>query len=189
MKKTILIKYFLIFLIIFALVLVWNYTPIKYYTDPEILFNKVSQISNKSWFPIILIVLYLISALTLFPVTALNVLCALIFEPITAFLFSVLCCLLSAIFSYALGARLGRKGMNKIGTENFKKFKSKITEGSVIQIAIYRNIPVMPFSMFNMVAGALNLPIHIFLLGTIVGMAPGLLIIAFSGSFFVESFI
>lgn len=165
-----------------SLALVWTYSPLSYYADPEILLDKISNIRNKNWMPLVVISSYLISAIIFFPVTVLNIICALIYKPIISFIFSLVCCLLSATLSYLIGSKLGRKGISKISGKNFDKLKSKIPTEGVFKIAIFRNIPVMPFSMFNMAAGALRVPLHIFLLGSLFGMAPGLLIIALTGS-------
>ena len=44
-------------------------------------------------------------------------------------------------------------------------------------MAVVRNLPVAPFTIVNMVAGASHIKLGDFLLGTALGMAPGIVAI------------
>src|SRR6266702_3011625 len=53
--------------------------------------------------------------------------------------------------------------------------REKLVGNGVLAIALIRMIPVVPFSFVNLVAGALRVGFAEFLLGTLLGMAPGLI--------------
>jgi len=39
---------------------------------------------------------------------------------------------------------------------------------------ILRNVPIAPFTVVNLIAGAARIPFRDFLIGTLIGMAPGI---------------
>jgi uncharacterized membrane protein YdjX (TVP38/TMEM64 family) len=50
----------------------------------------------------------------------------------------------------------------------------------VLAVIVIRMLPIAPFAIVNMIAGASHLRIKDFVLGTMLGMLPGTLLIAFS---------
>jgi uncharacterized membrane protein YdjX (TVP38/TMEM64 family) len=51
----------------------------------------------------------------------------------------------------------------------------------VLAVASIRLVPIAPFTVVNLVAGASRIPFVDYLLGTILGMAPGLLVMSALG--------
>jgi uncharacterized membrane protein YdjX (TVP38/TMEM64 family) len=47
----------------------------------------------------------------------------------------------------------------------------------MLAVAVVRNLPIAPFTIVNVVAGASRIKLRDFLLGTAIGMAPGILAI------------
>jgi uncharacterized membrane protein YdjX (TVP38/TMEM64 family) len=47
----------------------------------------------------------------------------------------------------------------------------------ILTVALIRNIPVAPFSLVNLIAGASHIKLKDYLLGTAAGMLPGILVI------------
>jgi uncharacterized membrane protein YdjX (TVP38/TMEM64 family) len=52
-----------------------------------------------------------------------------------------------------------------------------------------RVLPVLPFTLVNMAAGALGVPYRTFLLGTLLGMAPGVLAVTLLGETARDAFV
>jgi uncharacterized membrane protein YdjX (TVP38/TMEM64 family) len=47
----------------------------------------------------------------------------------------------------------------------------------ILTVVIIRNIPVAPFTIVNMIAGASHIRLKDYLIGTAIGMLPGILVI------------
>jgi uncharacterized membrane protein YdjX (TVP38/TMEM64 family) len=52
----------------------------------------------------------------------------------------------------------------------------------MVAVAMIRMVPIAPFSLVNLLAGASQLRLRDFLIGTILGMAPGIITMAALGS-------
>ena len=61
------------------------------------------------------------------------------------------------------------------------RIRRRIVDRGILAIAILRIIPLAPFGIINLAAGAIGVPLQQFVLGTILGMAPGLLVMSLLG--------
>jgi len=62
-----------------------------------------------------------------------------------------------------------------------KRVQRKIVSGGVLAVAAIRLVPLPPFTVVNLVAGASDIRLGAFVAGTILGMAPGLLVMSALG--------
>jgi uncharacterized membrane protein YdjX (TVP38/TMEM64 family) len=62
-----------------------------------------------------------------------------------------------------------------------KRVQRRIVNGGVLAIAAIRLIPIAPFTVVNLVAGASEIRIGAFLAGTILGMLPGWIVMSALG--------
>jgi uncharacterized membrane protein YdjX (TVP38/TMEM64 family) len=54
--------------------------------------------------------------------------------------------------------------------------EKKIDQTGIVAVATLRLLPVAPFSLVNIVSGAFKVPLRDYLLGSLLGLAPGILI-------------
>ena len=62
------------------------------------------------------------------------------------------------------------------------RVQGRIIGKGVVAVAMIRMVPIAPFSIVNVVAGASKLSLRDFLLGTVLGMAPGIAVMAALGA-------
>jgi uncharacterized membrane protein YdjX (TVP38/TMEM64 family) len=120
---------------------------------------------------------FLIGGLLMFPVTVLIAATSAIFEPPRSILFCYAGSLTSAILVYFIGRWLGRDTVqNLTGTwlSRLSRQLSKRGRG-LATITVIRMLPIAPFTVINIVAGALHIRFWHYLLGTILGMSPGII--------------
>ncbi|NUS20534.1 MAG: TVP38/TMEM64 family protein, partial [Mesorhizobium sp.] len=60
--------------------------------------------------------------------------------------------------------------------------QERIVGKGSLAVVVIRLIPIAPFSLVNLVAGASTLPLRDFLIGTLLGMMPGILAMAVLGA-------
>ena len=60
----------------------------------------------------------------------------------------------SAIVTYAVGALLGRETLRGVIGPRLRRVQRKIVNGGVLAIAAIRMVPLAPFTVVNLVAGA-----------------------------------
>ena len=85
--------------------------------------------------------------------------------------------LLSALTLFLIGRVLGQARLQRLLGRRAARVQSRIIGKGVVAVAMIRMVPIAPFSIVNVVAGASKLSLRDFMLGTVLGMAPGIAVI------------
>jgi len=72
---------------------------------------------------------------------------------------------------------LGRKSVVGFAGKRLNRVNRLISKHGVFAVAAARMIPVAPYSLVNLAAGAVQVPLRDFILGTFLGMSPGVVAI------------
>jgi len=81
----------------------------------------------------------------------------------------------SALLTYLIGAWLGRRPLQSLLGPRLSRIRNRICRSGLVAVAAVRLVPIAPFTLVNMVAGACRIPIVAYLAGTALGLLPGLL--------------
>jgi phosphatidylserine/phosphatidylglycerophosphate/cardiolipin synthase-like enzyme/membrane protein YqaA with SNARE-associated domain len=91
---------------------------------------------------------------------------------------TVLCGISGAFIGAQVGFGLGHFGgkplVRRFDNQTFARINRYLEQRGLLPIAILRLLPVAPFPVINMTAGATHLPWRTYSLGTLLGMAPGM---------------
>jgi uncharacterized membrane protein YdjX (TVP38/TMEM64 family) len=120
-----------------------------------------------------------IGGISWFPVTLLIFATALSLNSWLAIVCSLLGCIVSALLLYAAGHWMGRKNVMRLAGRRLNRVNRLISEQGVLAVTAFRMIPVAPYSLVNLAAGAGGVPIRDFVVGTLLGMTPGVVGITF----------
>jgi uncharacterized membrane protein YdjX (TVP38/TMEM64 family) len=80
----------------------------------------------------------------------------------------------NAILTYGLGVVLGRETVRKLAGQRLNRISKRLARRGVWAVLAVRIVPVAPFSVINLVAGASHVQFRHYLLGTVLGMLPGI---------------
>jgi uncharacterized membrane protein YdjX (TVP38/TMEM64 family) len=75
---------------------------------------------------------------------------------------------------YWIGRKIGRNTVRRLAGPRLNRITRRLARKGFIAMIIVRMVPIAPFSVVNAVAGASHLRLRAFLLGTAVGMFPGI---------------
>ena len=89
---------------------------------------------------------------------------------------------LSAFVLFAIGRALGRERLQRLLGRRTARIQERVVGKGILAVVVIRMIPIAPFSVVNVVAGASTLPLRDFLVGTLLGMTPGILAMAVLGA-------
>ena len=103
------------------------------------------------------------------------------FGPWFGFGYAVTGALLSALATYAVGAAIGKKTLRDFLGPRLNRVRQRVAKRGVIAIAAVRMVPIAPFTVVNLVAGASGISMFDFFVGTLLGMLPGLILISAVG--------
>jgi uncharacterized membrane protein YdjX (TVP38/TMEM64 family) len=117
---------------------------------------------------------HILAGMTMFPMSILNSVLALLLGPWKGFALAYSCNIISALFCYVVFRYLGRRPLQAISNEKIKNLSRKAGEHGFLFVFIMRNSP-MAFGMVNMTAALTHVKFRDYFFGSILGMLPGTL--------------
>ena len=165
-------------LALMLLALIWAFSPISRVANPEAVAAAMAVISASPWRFAIVLGCFLAAGLVVFPMLLLIIACAAVFGPGLGFVYSSAGLLASAALNYAIGTWLGRELLLKmLGGRRFDSMRSALIRRGLITTAVVRAIPMSPFALVSVVAGASDIGFLDYLIGTAIGiMVPVILL-------------
>lgn len=159
----------------------WKWTGLRAWADPDRLAALVEPLRT-SWYALLVVVaVFVVAELFLFPVLVLVFVCGLAFGPVLGAVYALAGSIASAVLPFLLGRKLGRERLEKHGGKLVAKLASALERRGVVAVFVVRKIPA-PYSLVNLVCGASPLSLRDFLLGTALGMGTGVILITVIGS-------
>ena len=163
-------------LALLALSAAWRWTPLGEWLDPQMIAAWARPLRASSLAPIILVAMYVVSSLLMVPVTLAIVATALIFGPYLGAAYALVGSVVSALAAYGLGSLLGRQNLDRLTGSSLSRLSRRLARRGVLVVAMMRIVPVAPFTIVNLAAGASHIGLRDFLIGTVFGMAPGIVL-------------
>lgn len=168
-----------IVLLLLGMTAAWRWTPLAEQVDiRKIIAWSVSLRENPARHVIILGA-YLVGSLVSFPLPLLVLATAFVFGPIAGTLYSFTGCMLGAAVTYGIGYFMGKDFVRRIAGQKWRRIEEAIHQTGIFAVAAMRLLPVAPFTIVNIVSGAVRLPVWNYFVGTFLGVAPGILVINF----------
>ena len=162
---------------LFAAASAWKWTPLADQIDIRKITGWIFSIRDNPGRPLIILGAYLGGSLLFVPITVLILATALVFGPFLGSAYSLAGCFLGGGVTYAIGYFLGRNFIQRVVGPKWQRFERKIGQAGIIGVATMRLLPVAPFTIVNIVSGALQVRFWDYIVGTVLGMAPGIIVI------------
>lgn len=161
-----------------ALAAAWRWTPLGEWLDLQTLLNVSKELKEAPAAPFLVLGIYLVAGLIAVPLTLLIVVTVLVFGSLVGFTYALTGAMLSAILTYGLGRLLGRRTVRRLGGKRLNQLSRHLAQRGILTMLAVRLLPVAPFTVVNMVAGASHIRFRDFTIGSLLGMLPGALAIA-----------
>jgi phospholipase D1/2 len=153
----------------------WRFTGLSEIADPRKLASLLQGIPRDAGLYPLLLIGFVVGGLSLFPVTVLVGATAILLDPLPAMLTALTGTQLSALTTYVVGRHLGRERIQRMAGGRLNRISQQLARHGIVSIAVIRNLPIAPFTIVNLVAGASHIRLKDYLVGTLLGMAPGIL--------------
>jgi uncharacterized membrane protein YdjX (TVP38/TMEM64 family) len=162
--------------LLLALVAAWRFTPLAALTGVEEVVRRTEALGRHWWMAPLLVVAYTPSSFVMFPRALLTLVGVVAFGPWLAFGLAMCGSLLAATIGYLAGRRLERDTVRRVAGERLNRISHALRRRGLLAITAVRLVPLGPFAVQNVVAGAVRVRFRDFLLATLFGMLPGTLI-------------
>jgi uncharacterized membrane protein YdjX (TVP38/TMEM64 family) len=161
-----------------GLALAWQQTPLHDYLDLQTALRFAERLQEQPLAPVWVLLTYVVAGIAVVPVVLLIAVTAMVFGPLLGIAYAVSGSLLSAAALYGIGAALGQDTLQRFLKGRLRGLNRQLEQRGVLAVAIVRLMPVAPFTVVNLLAGAARIRLPHFLLGTALGMLPGIVLTA-----------
>jgi phospholipase D1/2 len=165
-----------------GLALAWRTTPLSHYTDLDYVSSFIAQHAQSAFAPLYAVALFVLGGLLVFPVIILIAATAAALGPWIGALSATVGVLLSSLLLFMIGRLLGHKRLQGVLGTRALRIQNRIVGRGVVAVAMIRMVPIAPFTLVNVLAGSSQLRLSDFLIGTLLGMAPGIITMALLGA-------
>ncbi len=159
-------------------VLVWRLLPP---IEPQSVVERIEAIEKHTWSPLFFVLAYIAGSFVMFPITLLSALGATVFPPLKAVAISFTGTMVSAALHHLLATRWLEDYVRKALGPTRRKVDEALGDRSVSTIALIRMVPLAPFALVNLAAASLGVRFRDFMLGTAIGLAPGITVVCLFG--------
>ena len=156
----------------------WRWTPLAEHVDVGKAVNWAYSLRQDPIGPFYILAAYIIGSLLSFPITILILVAALAFGPLLGSAYSIAGCLLGAGITYGIGRMLGQDFVRRLVGPKWDRVERKFGKPGIVTVATIRLLPVAPFTIVNVVAGAFQIRFRDYFLGSLVGLVPGIIVMS-----------
>ncbi len=167
--------------IVGTLAALWYLTPLSDFADPGVIRAELAEFGGGFWAPLVVIAAFLVASVVAFPINVLTIGTAAAFGPWLGVLYAALGCMVSALVGFAIGRWLGADALQEVLGDRLNRVRRRVVEHGVLAITAIRLVPVAPFTIVNLAAGAAEVRFYDYVAGTLLGLTPGLIIMSFLG--------
>ncbi len=159
----------------------WRWTPLSNYLNLSMLMKMGYALKSLPYAPLAVMACYLLGGLLAVPITLLIAVCGLVFGAWLGGIYAIVGTMASALLTYGLGRWLGRDTVRRLAGQRINAISERIATRGIVAMVVLRVLPVAPFTVVNVMAGASHIRLRDYLIGTFLGMAPGIiLMVAFA---------
>ena len=163
-------------------VVLWRYTPLSEWAKPDRLAQWIETFKDAPWSPFAVVGLFVLGGLILCPLLLLIAATAVVFDPLVAIPVSLAGSLSNASVTYFIGAKFARGTVKRAFGTAVKRVSDALQSRGILAIAALRTVPVAPFTLVNIAAGSIGVRYIDYLIGTALGLAPGIIMLTAFGS-------
>ncbi|WP_346292310.1 TVP38/TMEM64 family protein [Sphaerothrix gracilis] len=138
--------------------------------------------NSGAWAPVFYVTSYTLLTLFVLPSTPLNLAGGFIFGPWLGTFWTTMGALIAAVLSFAFARTVGREIVAKRLAGYWQSVDNEIKGGGLPYIFAIRLLPIVPYGLFNFAAGLTSVSFKDYMMGTLLGTAPGLFPFVMLGS-------
>ena len=134
------------------------------------------------WAVLVVMAVYAGASLVMFPLSLLVALTGLLFGPWWGFAYALAGTLAASMLTWWVGRRLGREALMRHGGRRLHGLSRYLSGRGIRTMTLVNLLPLAPFTLTNMMAGAFRLRFRDYMIGSLLGITPGLAGVTLLGS-------
>jgi phospholipase D1/2 len=164
-----------IVLVLVGLTALWKWTPLAEFLDGNQITRWARRVGEQWWAPPATVLAFTPAAFTMFPRPLITLFAVVAFGPLLGFVYAMLGIELSAWTTFVVGRKLNRTAVRRVAGARLSAILEVLRRRGLLAITALRLVPLAPFAVEGVVAGAVRVKLWHFMAGTAIGMLPGTL--------------
>ncbi|HSR10844.1 MAG TPA: VTT domain-containing protein [Thermodesulfobacteriota bacterium] len=171
-----------------AAAIAWHYTGMSDFFGVRDLDRLSSAVQANRWRVFLAVLVgYLIGGFALIPISILQLGTVLLLGPLPGFFWSFAGTLASALLVFGAARIMGRDRVRRFAGKSLNQISNRLAQHGVISMFFLRLFPTASFTRINLVAGATQIRLKDFFVGTVFGIVPGISLISLLGTRVTEA--
>jgi uncharacterized membrane protein YdjX (TVP38/TMEM64 family) len=159
-----------------SLTVAWHDPAWRQYLQPTALAQMARGLAAMPMGSFLILAGYIVAVVLAVPVAVLVLVGALVFGPWPGMLYTLCGMVSGAVVTYAFGHFTAASLVETFSdNDTMRKLDHAFKKRGLMTVIIVRVLPIAPFVMVNMVAGAFKVPLRDFVLGSFIGLLPATL--------------
>jgi phospholipase D1/2 len=143
------------------------------------LLTTIESLGQHPWGIPAVVGVFVLGSLIAVPILGMIGATVLALGPVVGFVCSAVGVLLAAAATFASGRLIGRDALRRWLGPRLESLEKRVSQHGVLAVALVRKVPIAPFTIVNMLLGAIGFRFRDFLVGTALGMLPGIAAFSF----------
>ncbi len=172
------IKIIAMILTILLFAALWRWTPLNNYLTIASVIEFAGKLKANPFSPVLVPLVYVALGILSFPVTLIIMATIVVYGPLWGGGYALAGTVMSAATLFFIGRFLGKNIVRKLSGSLINSINQYLSQAGLTAVIVFRIIPIAPFSLINLIAGISAIRLRDFLLGTLIGILPGIIAIA-----------
>jgi phospholipase D1/2 len=162
-------------LVVIALAAAWRFTPLAGVVTPEAAIAWAKEFGSRPWAPFVVMAAYTPACFVMFPRPLITLAAVIAFGPYLGFLYAMAGIVFSAVVTYYVGKRMRRDTVRRLAGPRLDQMVEVLRRYGLLAMTLLRLVPLAPFFVEGLIAGAVRLRLRDLTIGTAIGLLPGTL--------------
>jgi phosphatidylserine/phosphatidylglycerophosphate/cardiolipin synthase-like enzyme/uncharacterized membrane protein YdjX (TVP38/TMEM64 family) len=158
-----------------VLALLWTHTPLAEWVTRDNAMRLAQWFSGHWWAPLLVVVAYTPASFIMFPRWIITMTAVLAFGPWQGFVYGFIGILIAGVATFIPGRLVERDTIRRLAGKKLRPVTRFMERKGLIAVTLVRLVPIAPFPIVNLVMGAMRVKLWHFVVGTFLGMLPGML--------------
>ncbi len=155
------------------------------YLDQESVTAFLGPLRDSPHALLLLLLVFVAAGVLAVPINLILIGSVLTFGPWQAFACGLAGSLIAAGISFGIGHHFGKPLIRRIAGDRLDSLSASLKNRGIWSVAFLRVLPIAPFGLMNLVAGVSGLRFAVFMIGSAIGLVPGVAVVVLATRQFV----
>jgi phosphatidylserine/phosphatidylglycerophosphate/cardiolipin synthase-like enzyme/membrane protein DedA with SNARE-associated domain len=160
---------------ILVLMALWRLTPLREVATAEAAIAWAKAFGAQPWAPWALMAAYTPACLVMFPRPLITLAAVIAFGPWLGFCYSLAGICASSAVTWEMGRHMRRDTVRRLAGPRLDRMVEVLRKHGLLAMTLLRLVPIAPFAVESIVAGAIRMKLWHVVAGTAIGLLPGTL--------------